>query len=200
LLSYFPRDNRVLRNPKESRVRNAFVRTSMIVGLTFVTAGLAFAQEAVVLPGSPATSTTLTANVSEQARVTVPGIVTFNVTNIAAITASTPVSVTVDNIVLATAAKTLRMSVQASAAAFTPSVASAATWAAVDVSWGAGTFSNGGVGTTGILALTPVPVATCAADVAACSTTNLIFSLAANSLVKRSGNHTLLMTWKFESI
>jgi hypothetical protein len=168
----------------------------MIVGLTFVTAGLAFAQEAVVLPGSPATSTTLTANVSEQARVTVP----FNVTNIAAITASTPVSVTVDNIVLATAAKTLRMSVQASAAAFTPSVASAATWAAVDVSWGAGTFSNGGVGTTGILALTPVPVATCAADVAACSTTNLIFSLAANSLVKRSGNHTLLMTWKFESI
>jgi len=181
-------------------VKNAFVRTSMIVALTVVTAGLASAQETVTLPGSPASSTTLTANVSEQARVTVPGTVTFNVTDIAAATSSSPVSVTVDNIVLATAGKTLKISVQASAAAFTPSVASAATWAAVDVSWPAATFSNGGVGVIGILALTPVAVANCAADVAACSTTNMVFTLAPNALVKRSGNHTLNMTWKFESI
>ena len=181
-------------------MKNVFVRTSMIVALTVITAGLASAQETVTLPGSPGSSTMLTANVSEQARVTVPGIVTFNVTNIAAATSSTPVSVTVDNIVLATAGKTLKISVQASAAAFTPSVASAATWAAVDVSWAAATFSNGGVGVIGTLALTPVAVADCAADVAACSTTNMVFTLAPNTLVKRSGNHTLNMTWKFESI
>ena len=181
-------------------MKNAFVRTSMIVALTVITAGLASAQETVTLPGSPASSTTLTANVSEQARVTVPGTVTFNVTDIAAATASSPVSVTVDNIVLATAGKTLRISVQASAAAFTPSVASAATWAAVDVSGAAATFSNGGAGAIGTLALTPVAVATCAADVSACSTTNMVFTLAPNALVKRSGNHTLNMTWKFESI
>jgi hypothetical protein len=172
----------------------------MIVALTAITPGAAFAQETVTLPGSPASSTTLTANVSEQAQVTIPGIVTFNVTNIAASTASSPVSVTVDNIVLATATKTLKISVQASAAAFTPSVASAATWAAVDVSWAAATFSNGGVGALGTLALTPVAVANCAADVSACSTANLVFTLAPNALVKRSGNHTLNMTWKIESI
>jgi hypothetical protein len=181
-------------------MKKVIVRASMIVALTAMTAGLASAQEAVSLPGSPVSSTTLTANVSEQVRVTVPATVTFNVTNIAVATASSPVSITVDNIVLATAAKTLKMSVQASAAAFTPSVASAATWAAVDVSWSAGTFSNGGVGVVGILALTPVPVATCAADVSACSSTNLVFTLAPNALVKRSGGHTLNMTWKFESI
>ena len=172
----------------------------MIVALTAITSGTALAQETVTLPGSPATSTTLTANVSEQARVTIPGIVTFNVTNIAASTTSSPVSVTVDNIVLATAGKTLKISVQASAAAFTPSVASAATWAAVDVAWPAATFSNGGVGVIGTLALTPVAVVTCAADVSACSTTDMVFTLAPNALVKRSGNHTLNMTWKIESI
>lgn len=181
-------------------MKNAFVRTSMIVAVTVITAGVASAQETVTLPGSPASSTTLSADVSEQARVTVPGLVSFNVTDIAVATASSPVSVTVDNIVLATAGKTLKISVQASAAAFTPSVASAATWAAVDVSWGAATFSNGGVGAVGILALTAVPVATCAADVAACSTTNMVFTLAPNALVTRSGSHTLNMTWKFESI
>jgi len=43
-------------------------------------------------------------------------------------------------------------------------------------------------------------VATCSPDVASCSTTGLTFTLGANSAVKRSGNHTLVMTWKFESI
>lgn len=181
-------------------MKNVFVRTSMIAAFSFVAAGLASAQETVTLPGTPTASTTLSADVSEQARVTIPAMVNFAVTDIANGTASNPVSVTVDNIVLATAAKTLKISVLASAAAFTPSVASAATWAAVDVSWGAATFSNGGTGVIGILALTAVPVATCAADVSACSTTDLVFTLAPNALVKRSGSHTLNMTWKIESI
>jgi hypothetical protein len=180
-------------------VKTVFV-TSMIIAFAGLSAATASAQETVVLPGTASGSTMLTADVSEQARVTVPAGVTFNVTNINAATNSGATSVTVDAIVLATAGKTLKMSVQASAAAFTPSVASAATWAAADVSWSAGTFSNGGVGVAGILALTPVPVVTCAADVSACSTTNLVFTLAPNALVKRAGNHTLIMTWKFESI
>jgi hypothetical protein len=44
------------------------------------------------------------------------------------------------------------------------------------------------------------PVATCTADAASCSTVALQFSLAANAAVKRSGNHTLVVRWKFESI
>ncbi len=171
----------------------------MIAGLIITSAGVASAQTTVVLPNE-SQSTTLTANVSEQARVLVPAGVTFNVTNIGAATVSDAASVTVDQIVLATATKTLRMSLYANAAAFTPSVGGAVTWARGDVSWSAGTFSNGGTGATGTLAATAGAVANCAADVAACSTTNLVFTLAANASVKRSGNHTLVMTWKFESI
>jgi hypothetical protein len=181
-------------------LKKVIVYASVLVGLTAVMPALASAQSTVVLPGNPTQSTTLSADVSEQARVVVPSMISFNVTNVAIATNSGATSVTVDTIVLATAGKTLKMSVLAGAAAFTPSVASAATWAAVDVSWSAGTFSNGGTGTAGILALTAVPVATCAADVSACSTTNLVFTLAPNALVKRSGSHTLNMIWKFESI
>lgn len=181
-------------------MRKAFVRTSLIVALTVMTAGLASAQTAVTLPDS-SQSTTLTANVSEQAQVTVPAGVTFNVTNVAASTAASAASVTVNNIVLATATKQLKISLQASAASFTPSVALATTWAAGDVTWSAATFSNSGVGATGTLSdLAYNAVATCAADSASCSTTNLVFTLAPKSTVKRSGNHTLVMTWKFESI
>jgi hypothetical protein len=43
-------------------------------------------------------------------------------------------------------------------------------------------------------------VATCTAGTAACSTTGLILTLAAKTTVAISGNHTLSMTWKFESI
>ncbi|MBA2304560.1 MAG: hypothetical protein H0W08_18275 [Acidobacteria bacterium] len=43
-------------------------------------------------------------------------------------------------------------------------------------------------------------MATCNADTASCSITNLSFTLNAKSTIKRSGNHTLTATWKFESI
>ena len=181
-------------------MRKAIVRSSMIVALTVMTAGLASAQTTATLPDSTG-STTLTANVSEQAQFTVPAGVTFNVTSVAASTVASGASVTVDNIVLATATKQLKISLQASAASFTPSVALAESWAAGDVSWAAATFSNSGVGATGTLSDTVSnEIATCGADAASCSTTNLVFTLAANAAVKRSGNHTLAMTWKFESI
>ncbi len=180
-------------------MRKAFVRTSMIIALTTMTAGLASAQTTVAPPDS-SQSTTLTANVSEQAQVTVPSGVTFNVTNVSASTAASAASVTVGSIVLATVTKQLRVSLQASALSFTPSVALATTWAAGDVTWNAATWTNatGAAGTLSSTAYTAV--ATCAADTASCNTTGLVFSLAAKSTVKRSGNHTLAMTWKLESI
>ena len=110
-------------------------------------------------------------------------------------------TVTIDNIVLASATKKLKVSLQANAASFTPAVNGAATWAASDVTWNAATFSNLGTGATGTLSSAAYgEIATCAADVASCSTSDLVFTLAANTNVKRSGNHTLAMTWKFESI
>jgi hypothetical protein len=172
----------------------------MIVAFAVMTAGIASAQTTVTLPDS-SQSTTLTANVSEQAQVTVPAGVTFNVTNVGASTAASAASVTVDQIVLATATKQLKISLQANAASFTPSVALAATWTAADVSWNAATYSNSGVGAIGTLSNSAYnEVATCGADAAACGTTDLVFTLAAKTSVKRSGNHTLSMTWKFESI
>lgn len=181
-------------------MRKASVRTSIVAAVIVMSAGLASAQTTVTLPDS-SQSTTLTANVSEQAQVTVPTGVTFNVTNVAASTAAAAASVTVDNIVLATATKQLKISLQASAASFTPSVALATTWAAGDVTWNAATFSSSGAGASGTLSNSSYnAIATCGADAATCSTTDLVFTLAAKTTVKRSGNHTLVMTWKFESI
>jgi hypothetical protein len=159
----------------------------------------AFAQQSVTLTDTSQT-TTLTANVSEQARVTVPAGVTFNVTNVSSSTAATAASITVQSIVLATATKQMRVSLQANAASFTPPVAGATTWAPSDVTWNAATWTNatGASGTLSNAAYTAV--ATCTADAADCSTTGLVFTLGAKSTVKRAGNHTLVVTWKFESI
>ncbi len=168
-----------------------------ILGLTLTSA--AYAQTSVTLPDTGQT-TTLTATVSEQARVTVPSGVTFSVGNVAASTAATAASVTVQSIVLATATKQLKVSLQANAASFTPPVVGAATWSAADVTWNAATWTNatGATGTMSSAAYTAV--ATCTADAADCSTTGLVFTLGAKSTVKRAGNHSLVVTWKFESI
>lgn len=159
-----------------------------------------FAQTPITLPNT-AQTTTLTANVSEQAQVTVPAGVTFNVTNVATSTASSGQTVTVDSIVLSSATKRLKVSLQSDAAAFTPSVVSGVTWSAGDVTWNAATWSNSGTAASGTLANgTYNTVVTCAADVTSCSTSNLTFTLGAKSSVNYSGNHTLIVRWKFESI
>jgi hypothetical protein len=108
--------------------------------------------------------------------------------------------VTVQSIVLATATKQLRVSLQANAASFTPPVVGSPTWAAGDVTWNAATWTNatGASGTLSNSAYTAV--ATCVADASDCSTTALVFTLGAKPTVKRSGNHTLVVTWKFEGI
>ena len=176
-----------------------FVRGSVLTVAMLGCAVAANAQTTVTLTDTTQT-TTLTANVADQAKVTVPAGVTFNVNDVSVSTASSGTSVTVTNIVLATAAKQLRISLQANAAAFTPPVALATTWNAGDVSWNAAAWTNatGAAGTLSSAAYTPV--ATCTADTASCNTTALTFTLAANAAVKRSGNHTLVVRWKFESI
>ncbi|MHB1458764.1 MAG: hypothetical protein ACYC0V_17785 [Armatimonadota bacterium] len=172
-----------------------FMAGLFLIGLM----GSAAMATVVTLPNS-GSATTLTANVSEQCSIAVPATVTFNVTDISAATATGSQTVTIQNIVLATATKQLKLSIQASAAAFTPSVALATTWAPADVSWAAATWTNG-IGAIGTLSSAAyAEVATATADSAVCSTANLVFTLAAKTTVKRSGNHTLAATWKVESI
>jgi hypothetical protein len=181
-------------------VRKVFVRTATIIALSVTTAGLASAQEVVTMPGNASSLTTLTAVVSDQARIYVPSTVTFNVTNIAAATVASGVSFLADNIVLSSASATLNVSLIGNAATFTAPLASP-TWAVADVSWGLAAFTAG-TSAAGTLAATPVAVFTCAAAVATCGTTgsSLVFTLAPKTTVTRSGNHTLTMTWKFASI
>lgn len=173
--------------------------------LVLVSGRTAGAQTAVVPPDTSQT-TTLTAAVAEQARITVPPGISFNVTDVRSSTNENNIALSVQNIVLTSATKQLRISLMAAAASFTPPVAGATTWAASDVSWNAG--PNGGpnawqnaTGSVGTLSSAAFnTVATCNADTASCSISNLRFTLGARSTVKRSGSHTLIVTWKFESI
>jgi hypothetical protein len=172
---------------------------SLMVGILATYTGTAMAQTTVLLPDTSQT-TTLTANVSEQARVTVPAGVTFNVSDVSASTASSAASVSISNVALASATKQLKLSLQANAASFTPPVVSSTTWSSSDVSWNAATWTSA-TGAAGALSNSSYnAVATCDADTASCSSTALVFTLAAKPTVKRSGSHTLVVTWKFESI
>ena len=177
------------------------IRTLAALGVMFVgmSAARSEAQSTVLLPDTSQT-TLLTANVSEQATVTVPAGVSFNVTNITNPTAASGASVTVSSIVLGTATKQLKVSVQGNAASFTPPVAGATTWVAGDVTWNAATWTNA-TGASGTLSSSSYnTVADCTADASTCNTTGLVFTLAAKPTIKRAGNHTLTVTWKFESI
>lgn len=176
----------------------ALKTVSVSFALLVACAGGLAAQTTVALPDDSQT-TTLTATVSEQARVTVPAGVTFNVTDITAITAASAASVTISNIALASPTKKVKVSIQAGAADFT-APGGADTWSASDVKWNAATWTNatGAAGTLDHSAYNEV--ATCTADTASCSTTGLVFTLGAKGTVKRSGNHTLTVTWKIESI
>jgi hypothetical protein len=166
----------------------------MILAATVLTAGYASAQSPITPDGG--NTTTFTATVSEQADISVPANVAFAVTNKSAAAVSTAQTVTLSNIVLSSASKTLRMSVSSPASFTAPA---GATYAAGDVSWNASTFTSG-TGIAGTLAATDVVLATCVAAVTTCGTTNLVFTLAPNATVVHSGNHTLVMTWKFESM
>lgn len=180
-------------------MRFGSVRTALAAAAGFLAvAGTADAQTVIPLPDVSQT-TTLTAVVSEQARVIVPASVTFNVTDVNSSTSAAGVAVDVDGIVLSSATRQLRVSIQAAAASFAPA-AGGATWSAGDVTWNAATWTNAGGASGTLSAASYGTVATCDANVATCSTTGLVFSLGANPAVQRSGNHTLTVTWKFEAI
>ncbi len=195
----------VLPAPKESHdhMYRAFLKTTIFITLSMAMLALhstpAQAQTTVTLPDTSQT-TLLTATVSEQARIVVPASVSFNVTNIASSTAASASAVTVDRIVLATATKQFKVSIQAAAASFTPPVVGAVTWSAGDVSWNAASWTRatGAAGTLSSASFTQI--ATCDPGVADCSTTALVFTLGPKTTVLRSGAHTLIVTWKFESI
>lgn len=166
--------------------------------LVVLVAGAAWATT-LTLPDSSQT-TMLTADVSEQATVTVPAGVTFDVVDINSATPATAASVDITNIVLAAATKELKVSLQAGTANFTPPVALATTWAASDVSWNAPAWTNATGNASALSSAVFNEVATSDAGVASASTAALVFTLAAKGAVQRSGNHTLSVTWKFESI
>lgn len=175
------------------------VRTLVPVTLVLIGSTAASAQTTVALPDTSQT-TLLTATVSEQARIVVPASVSFSVNNIANSTASGAATVTLDRIVLSSATKQLRVSVQAAAASFTPPAVGAITWSATDVTWNAASWTRA-TGVSGALSnLSFTQIATCDAAAADCSTTDLVFTLGAKPTVNRAGAHTLIVTWKFESI
>jgi hypothetical protein len=153
----------------------------------------------VILPDTSQT-TTVSVIVSEQARIVVPAGITFNVTDVASSTVASSASINIDQIVLASGTKQLRVSVKANGASFTPPSPGGTTWSATDVTWNAATWTAaaGSSGTLNSAAFNIV--ATCDPNASACSTSNLVFTLVAKPAVSRSGNHTLTVTWKFESI
>ena len=177
-----------------------FVRhVCVIVGVLVISGGILSAQTTVNLPDSSQT-TTMSVSVTEQARVAVPGGITFNVTNIGASTAASAATVAIDQIVLSSVTKGLRLSLRAEAASFTAPVSGETTWDAGDVSWNAGTWTAA-TGVAGTLSNgTFNVVATCDAGASGCSTSALVFSLAARPTVQRAGTHSLIVTWKVESI
>ena len=156
-------------------------------------------QTTVTLPDTSLTST-VSVNVNEQVRITVPAGVTFNVSNIGVSTVAPAVSITADQIVMASATKQLKISLQANAASFTPPVGGAVTWSAGDVTWNAAIWTNATGNAATLSHSSSNTVATCQADAASCSTTGLVFTLAPKPTVQRSGTHTLVVAWKLESI
>lgn len=156
----------------------------------------------VTSPGDISQTTTLDANVSEQANVTVPAIVNFAVNDITVSTGSGSQSVTAADIVLATTTKYLVISVEANAANFTKPTGATITYVAGDVTWNASTWTGGATGAAlGTLSSSAYHVVdTCDANVATCSTSNLVFTLASKPTITVAGTYSMGITWKFESM
>ncbi len=175
-------------------LRKAFVAA----GALLLSGTGALAQTTVTLPDTSQT-TAASATISEQVRITVPAGVSFAVTNVGATTTAAAAAVAIDRIVLGTNTKQLRISLRAASVSFT-AAGGGTTWSAADVSWNAATWTTA-LGSTGTLSAAAFgTVATCSAGTTACGTGNLIFSLAPKPTIQRAGSHTLVVTWKVESI
>jgi hypothetical protein len=109
-------------------------------------------------------------------------------------------AITLDNIVLSSATRQLNLLVRAEAAAFTPPAVGDPTWVAGDVSWAGGGWVNG-VGAPGSLssaAFSSVVLGN--GGVASITNAAMTMTLAANTNVTRSGNHTMLIRWRVEGV
>ena len=186
-------------SPKETQMKGMFFRGAAGALLVLAAAGAASAQVTVTLPDTSQT-TTLTATVSDQARVTTPANVTFTVNDVSIATAGSAAAVTVTSIILPTDTDKLKISVQANAANFTAPAGGGTTWSASDISWTGGTWTNATAAPGTLSNASYGEVARCDADVTACNSANVAFTLAAKPTVERSGNHTLAITWKFEKL
>ena len=142
----------------------------------------------------------MTASVSEQCAAYLPDLVEWEVDDVSSSTPSEAQFVVANNIVFSSETKQLRLSIKANAASFTPPDGSGTTWAASDVSWNGCSWTNG-TGAAGTLSDSSYNVVvTSAARPYLLATMGLVFTLAAKSSVSKSGDHTLVCTWKVESI
>jgi hypothetical protein len=174
------------------------VRGPIVTTVLLLVTATAHAQT-VALPSS-AITTMMTAAVTEQANISIPSTVGLDVTNVDAQSARPNLTINVSSIVLATATKQLRISVQAAAASFTAPSGAPTTWTASDVGWVTQNWTNA-ANTDGMLSDAAFnTVATCNAAATSCSTSKLKFTLAPNANIRRSGNYTIGIIWKFESI
>ena len=172
----------------------AVVATALMIG------GVAMAATTINSFPDTSQTTTFTADVSEQARVTVPSGVTFSVTDTNSATVSNA-TVTIDSIAMELD-HYLKVSLQANAATFTsPGGSGTEVYECGDVSWAA-TGWTGGTGALGTLLSTAYSeIVSCTAGSNTCSNSGaLAFTLAADNTMDTAGNHTLVATWKFEVI
>jgi hypothetical protein len=168
-----------------------------LVMLATIVAADAAAQTTVILPDTSQT-TGITVNIMEQATVTIPSSALFTVSNINTQTTSMPLTVSIGALMQNTTSTGVRISLKANAALFTPPQVGAPTWSAADVSWLAAnwTGATGSAGTLSNAAFTTVA----ACGTTGCSTNALVLTLAPKPTVTRSGAHTLVVTWKIESL
>ena len=169
----------------------------LATGLLALNSAEATAQTTVILPDTSQT-TGITVNIMEQVTVTIPSSALFTVSNINAQTPSMPLTVSAGEMMRNSSSTGMRLSLRANTSLFTPPQPSAPTWAASDVTWSAATWTGatGSAGTLSSAAFTTV--ATCGTD--GCSTTGLVLTLGAKPTVTRAGAHTLVVTWKIESL
>ena len=155
------------------------------------------AQATVILPDTSQTTGVLV-NIMEHVTVTIPSTTFFNVSNISAPTVSTAMTVSASALMRKTTSTGVALSVRAAAPQFTPPQTGAATWSAGDVSWTAGSWT-GATASGGVLSSSAFnQVVACGTD--GCSSGTFTFTLAPQPAVTRAGAHTLVVTWKIESL
>jgi len=168
------------------------------LGCLFVMSTLSAMAQATDLPDAT-NGLTVTATVREQAIISVPATIGFDVTDVGAATTVSSGAISLTQIVL-NDGKKIRLSLKASAASFTAAAGGSVTWAASDISWNTGAWTNGMGAANALDNAAYVEVMTSSSDNPASVTGSFTFTLAAKATVDRAGAHTLAATWKVESL